>query len=88
MAGRRAIAEGRIGNLQKFEVYMAQRWGARRMARGSTFSPVVGNPNDSGSHLQDIFLWMTSALPAAVYGTTDMKFEDDDGNLVPKIRRN
>lgn len=28
---------------------------------------------------------MTNALPAAVYGTTDMKFEDDDGNLVPKF---
>ena len=28
---------------------------------------------------------MTGALPAEVYGTTDMKFEDDDGNLVPKF---
>ena len=84
MAGRRAIAEGRIGNLQKFEVYMAQRWGAGGWRGDPRFSG-GGQPNDSGSHLQDIFLWMTGVLPAEVYGTTDMKFEDDDGNLVPKF---
>ena len=84
MAARRAIAEGRIGNLQKFEVYMAQRWGAGGWRGDPRFSG-GGQPNDSGSHLQDIFLWMTGALPAEVYGTTDMKFEDDDGTLVPKF---
>ena len=84
MAGRRAIAEGRIGNLKKFEVYMAQRWGAGGWRGDPRFSG-GGQPNDSGSHLQDIFLWMTDALPSEVYGTTDMKFQDDDGNLVPKF---
>ena len=84
MAARRAIAEGRIGNLQKFDVYMAQRWGARGWRGDPRFSG-GGQPNDSGSHYQDIFLWMTEALPTEVYGTTDMKFEDDDGNLVPKF---
>lgn len=82
--GRRAIAEGLIGNLKKFEVYMAQRWGAGGWRGDPRFSG-GGQPNDSGSHLQDIFLWMTNALPAEVYGTTDMKFEDNDGNLVPKF---
>ena len=84
ITGRRAIAEGLIGNLQKFEVYMAQRWGAGGWRGDPRFSG-GGQPNDSGSHLQDIFLWMTNALPAEVNGTTDMKFEDDDGNLVPKF---
>ncbi len=84
MAARRAIAEGLIGNLQRFEVYMAQRWGAGGWRGDARFSG-GGQPNDSGSHLQDIFLWMTSALPAEVYGTTDKKFEDEDGNLVPKF---
>ncbi len=82
--GRHAIAEGLIGNLKKFEVYMAQRWGAGGWRGDPRFSG-GGQPNDSGSHLQDIFLWMTNALPAEVYGTTDMKFEDNDGNIVPKF---
>ena len=83
MASRRAITEGRIGNLQKFEVYMAQRWEARGWRGDPRFSG-GGQPNDSGSHYIDLFLWMTQTLPVEVYGTTDMKFEDDDGNLVPK----
>lgn len=83
MASRRAIAEGRIGNLQKFEVYMAQRWGAHGWRGDPRFSG-GGQPNDSGSHYIDIFLWMTGDLPVEVYGTTDMTFEDDAGNLVPK----
>ena len=84
ITGRQAIAEGKIGNLKKFEVYMAQRWGAGGWRGDPRFSG-GGQPNDSGSHLQDIFLWMTNTLPAEVYGTTDMKFEDNDGNLVPKF---
>ena len=84
ITGRQAIAEGKIGNLKKFEVYMAQRWGAGGWRGDPRFSG-GGQPNDSGSHLQDIFLWMTNTLPAEVNGTTDMKFEDNDGNLVPKF---
>ena len=84
ITGRRAIAEGLIGTLQKFEVYMAQRWGGGGWRGDPRFSG-GGQPNDSGSHLQDIFLWMTGALPRQVYGTTDMKFEDENGNLVPKF---
>jgi len=84
ITGRRGIQEGLIGNLKKFEVYMAQRWGAGGWRGDPRFSG-GGQPNDSGSHLQDIFLWMTETLPAEVYGTTDMKFEDDDGKLVPKF---
>ena len=84
ISGRRGIQEGLIGNLKKFEVYMAQRWGAGGWRGDPRFSG-GGQPNDSGSHLQDIFLWMTETLPAEVYGTTDMKFQDDDGKLVPKF---
>lgn len=84
ISGRRGIQEGLIGNLKKFEVYMAQRWGAGGWRGDPRFSG-GGQPNDSGSHLQDIFLWMTESLPAEVYGTTDMKFEDDEGKLVPKF---
>lgn len=83
ITAKQAIADGVIGNLQKFEVYLAQRWSAGGWRGDPRFSG-GGQPNDSGSHLQDIFLWMTGLLPTQVYGTTDMKFEDEDGTLVPK----
>ncbi len=84
ITGKKAIADGLIGNLQKFEVHLAQRWGGGGWRGDPRFSG-GGQPNDSGSHLQDIFLWMTGLLPAQVYGTTDTKFEDEGGNLVPKF---
>ena len=83
ITARSAIADGYIGNLLKFEAYLAQRWSAGGWRGDRRFSG-GGQPNDSGSHLQDIFLWMTGLLPTEVYGTTDMKFEDESGNLVPK----
>jgi predicted dehydrogenase len=83
LAGKKAIADGKIGQLQKFDVYLAQRWGGGGWRGDPRFSG-GGQPNDSGSHLQDIFLWMTGLLPKEVYGTTDMKFEDETGKLVPK----
>ena len=84
ITGKKAIADGLIGNLQKFEVHLAQRWGGGGWRGDPRFSG-GGQPNDSGSHLQDIFLWMTGLLPAQVHGTTDTKFEDEGGNLVPKF---
>ena len=84
VTGRQAISNGLIGNLQKFEVYLAQRWGGGGWRGDPRFSG-GGQPNDSGSHLQDILLWMTGLLPKEVNGTTDMKFEDEAGNLVPKF---
>ena len=84
ITGKKAIADGLIGNLQKFEVHLAQRWGGGGWRGDPRFSG-GGQPNDSGSHLQDIFLWMTGLLPAQVHGTTDTKFEDESGNLVPKF---
>ena len=83
IAARQAISGGLIGSLQKFEVHLAQRWGGGGWRGDPRFSG-GGQPNDSGSHLQDIFLWMTGLLPKEVYGTTDMKFEDEEGNPVPK----
>jgi predicted dehydrogenase len=83
ITAKSAIADGVIGNLQKFEAHLAQRWSAGGWRGDRRFSG-GGQPNDSGSHLQDIFLWMTGSLPTQVYGNTDMKFEDEAGNLVPK----
>ena len=83
ITGRKLIREGLIGEIKKFEVYLAQRWGAGGWRGDPRFSG-GGQPNDSGSHLQDIFLWMTGMMPKTVYGTTSMKFEDDSGNVITK----
>ena len=84
IAGRKAISDGLIGELQKMEIHLAQRWSGGGWRGDARFSG-GGQPNDSGSHIQDIFLWMTGLLPKQVYGTTDMKFEDEEGNLIPKF---
>ncbi len=83
ITGRNLVREGLIGELTKFEVYLAQRWGAGGWRGDPRFSG-GGQPNDSGSHLQYIFLWITGLLPETVYGTTSMDFEDDSGNVVKK----
>ncbi len=83
IAGRKAISEGLVGNLSKFDVYLAQRWPGGGWRGDARFSG-GGQPNDSGSHMQDIFLWMTDLLPKQVYGTTDTKLEDEKGNVTMK----
>ena len=83
LTGRKAISDGLIGDIEKFDVYLAQRWGGGGWRGDPKFSG-GGQPNDSGSHLQDIFLWMTGFLPQKLHGTTAMIFEDDEGNIVPK----
>lgn len=83
ITGRKVIKEGLIGDITGFEVYLAQRWGAGGWRGDPRFSG-GGQPNDSGSHLQDIFLWMTGLLPETVFGTTSMDFADDSGNVIKK----
>ena len=83
ITGRKLIREGLIGEISKFEVFLAQRWGAGGWRGDPRFSG-GGQPNDSGSHLQDIFLWMTGLLPSDVYGTTSLDFEADDGEIIKK----
>ncbi len=83
VTARKLISEGLIGEVKEFEVYLAQRWGAGGWRGDPRFSG-GGQPNDSGSHLQDIFLWMTGLLPKTIYGTTSMDFEDDNGNIIKK----
>jgi predicted dehydrogenase len=74
------VRSGKIGELKKFEVYLAQRWHGGGWRGDPKFSG-GGQPNDSGSHIQDIFMWITGLLPKTVYGTTSNKFEHDDGRI-------
>lgn len=83
ITARKVIREGLIGEIKGFEVFLAQRWGAGGWRGDPRFSG-GGQPNDSGSHLQDIFLWMTGLLPVTVTGNTSMDFEDDNGNIIKK----
>lgn len=83
VTGRRVIADGLIGDIEKFDVFLAQRWGGGGWRGDPRFSG-GGQPNDSGSHLQDIFLWMTGLLPKTAYGTTSFDFELDDGTVVER----
>ena len=82
ITGREVIQSGQLGELERFEVYMAQRWGGGGWRGDPRFSG-GGQPNDSGSHLQDIFMWMTGFLPESVHGTPDMIFEEN-GAVIPK----
>lgn len=83
ITGKKVIRDGLIGDIKDFEVFLAQRWGAGGWRGDPRFSG-GGQPNDSGSHLQDIFLWMTGMLPKSVFGNTSMDFADDNGNIIKK----
>jgi len=76
VTARKIYRDGMIGELRKFEVYLAQRWGGGGWRGDPRFSG-GGQPNDSGSHLQDIFLWITGLLPKTVTGYTSNIFEQD-----------
>jgi predicted dehydrogenase len=84
VTARKVVQDGLIGDITGFEVYLAQRWGGGGWRGDPRFSG-GGQPNDSGSHLQDMLLWITGLLPTKVEGTTDTRFQDDWGNLVPKF---
>jgi len=71
VTARRLLAKGAIGRLRHFYCYMAQDYRivggwrlVNRIAGG-------GQINDSGSHYQDIMIWMTGLMPVRVVGSTD-----------------
>lgn len=80
VTAKEIIQNGKIGELKKFEVYLAQRWHGGGWRGDPRFSG-GGQPNDSGSHIQDIFMWMTGLLPKTVYGTTSNEFKHEDGSV-------
>lgn len=85
VTSRQVVAEGLIGELKSFEVYLAQNWGNVGGWRLDPRFSGGGQPNDSGSHLQDIFLWITQLLPQKVTGATSNKYEDSNGNVIEKL---
>ena len=67
---RELIQKGVIGEVKSFYVYMAQDWPGREWRGDPAFSG-GGQINDSGSHYQDILLWMTGLLPVSAEGFVD-----------------
>ena len=70
VTARRLIRKGVIGGIKGFYVYMAQDWRGVRW-RGDPRYSGGGQLNDSGSHYQDILLYLTGLLPKSVRGSYD-----------------
>jgi len=83
VSAKRAVEDGLLGDLHAFDVYLAQRWGGGGWRGDPRFSG-GGQPNDSGSHLQDMFLWISGLLPKSVTGKTSFMFTKDDGETVER----
>ncbi|MCK5803050.1 MAG: Gfo/Idh/MocA family oxidoreductase [Lentisphaeria bacterium] len=73
---RELIRKGKIGEVTGFFVYMAQDWPGREWRGDPEFSG-GGQLNDSGSHYQDILLWMTDLLPKSAEGNLDNYYQGD-----------
>ncbi|MBL7222279.1 MAG: Gfo/Idh/MocA family oxidoreductase [Candidatus Brocadiae bacterium] len=73
VTARRLIQKGTIGDVTGFYVYMAQDWRGNGW-RGSPKYSGGGQLNDSGSHYQDILLYMTGAMPKSVQGSYDFLY--------------
>lgn len=74
---REAIRKGAIGKVKNFYVFMAQDWSGASWRGDPKFSG-GGQINDSGSHYQDILLWMTGALPVSAEGTIDYYYHGEE----------
>ena len=73
VTARKLIGRGDIGDVTGFYVYMAQDWRGNGWRGDPKFSG-GGQLNDSGSHYQDILLYMTGLLPKSVVGSYDFMY--------------
>jgi predicted dehydrogenase len=76
VTARKLIQRGDIGDVEGFYVYMAQDWRGSNWRGDPRFSG-GGQLNDSGSHYQDILLYMTGLLPKSVRGGLDMYYHGE-----------
>ena len=74
VTARKLIAKGEIGEVKSFYVYMAQDWVGKSWRGDPKFSG-GGQLNDSGSHYQDILLFMTGLVPKSVQGSYDFFYQ-------------
>lgn len=83
VAAKQAVEGGLLGDITGFDVYLAQTWRGGGWRGDPRFSG-GGQPNDSGSHLQDMFLWISGLLPKTVEGHTSNKFTEKDGTVIER----
>lgn len=76
VTARRLLRQGAIGELKSFYVYMAQDWRGVSW-RGDPRYSGGGQLNDSGSHYQDILLYLTALLPRSVRGGHDFFYHGE-----------
>lgn len=77
---RELIKQGFLGDIKHFFIYMAQDWYGKTW-RGEPELSGGGQINDSGSHYQDILLWMLNALPISAEGTIDSIYRGKKGKV-------
>jgi len=77
---RQLINQGYLGDIKHFFVYMAQDWYGQTWRGEPEFSG-GGQINDSGSHYQDILLWMLDALPVSAEGFIDNFYRGKKGKV-------
>ncbi len=70
---RKFVQEGRLGTIQIISSSLGQNWmtGTKGSWRQDPKLSLGGQLNDSGSHVQDIILWVTGQKPASVTAHID-----------------
>jgi predicted dehydrogenase len=82
VTARRLIRQGLLGEVKSFYVYMTQDWPGPRLGwRGDPRFSGGGQLNDSGSHYQDILLYMTGLLPKSVQGSYDFFYHGEKARV-------
>lgn len=85
---RKVVQDGRIGKVQTISSALGQYWleGTRGSWRQDPKLSLGGQLNDSGSHIQDIALWITGLKPVEVFAQLDNRGSRVDINSAVSIR--
>jgi predicted dehydrogenase len=85
---RKIVQDGRIGRVQTISSSLGQFWleGTKGSWRQDPKLSLGGQLNDSGSHIQDIALWITGLKPVEVFAHLDNRGSRVDINSAVSIR--
>lgn len=85
---RKFVQDGRIGKVQTISSSLGQYWreGTKGSWRQDPKLSLGGQLNDSGSHIQDIALWITGLKPVEVYAALDFSGTKVDINSAVSVR--
>jgi predicted dehydrogenase len=83
VTGHNVIRDGLIGDVKRFRVFLAQQYDMAGSWRADPKYSGGGQINDSGSHLQDILLWMTGGVPLKARGSVDNLYRGELRDIPP-----